>query len=66
MLNFLGIVTFIFVKDEIFNQVVKSESNYVRIAKNSMEAFKARNAVALESLAKNILSFPNKSVIKKL
>lgn len=32
-LIFLGIITFIFVKDEVFNQVVKSESNYVRTAK---------------------------------
>lgn len=39
-LIFLGIITFIFVKDEVFNQVVKSESNYVRTAKNSMEALK--------------------------
>ncbi|EDO8026822.1 chemotaxis protein [Campylobacter coli] len=57
-LIFLGIITFIFVKDEVFNQVVKSESNYVRTAKNSMEAFKARN----ESLAKNILKLPYEQI----
>ncbi len=62
MSNFLGIITFIFVKDEVFNQVVKSESNYVRTAKNSMEAFKARNTAALESLAKNILKLPYEQI----
>ncbi len=61
-LIFLGIITFIFVKDEVFNQVVKSESNYVRTAKNSMEAFKARNTAALESLAKNILKLPYEQI----
>ena len=45
-----------------FNQVVKSESNYVRTAKNSMEAFKARNTAALESLAKNILKLPYEQI----
>ncbi|EPW0097230.1 chemotaxis protein [Campylobacter coli] len=62
MSNFLGIITFIFVKDEVFNQVVKSESNYVRTVKNSMEAFKARNTAALESLAKNILKLPYEQI----
>ncbi len=61
-LIFLGIITFIFVKDEVFNQVVKAESNYVRTAKNSMEAFKARNTAALESLAKNILKLPYEQI----
>lgn len=51
-LIFLGIITFIFVKDEVFNQVVKSESNYVRTAKNSMEAFKARKPQLLKAWLK--------------
>ena len=42
--------------------MVKSESNYVRTAKNSMEAFKARNTAALESLAKNILKLPYEQI----
>ncbi|MEQ4434450.1 methyl-accepting chemotaxis protein [Campylobacter jejuni] len=54
----LGIVTFMFVKQVIFEEVVKAETNYVKTAKNSMESFKARNSLALESLAKSILKHP--------
>ncbi|EAL8932478.1 methyl-accepting chemotaxis protein, partial [Campylobacter jejuni] len=54
----LGVVTFMFVKQAIFHEVVKAETNYVKTAKNSMESFKARNSLALESLAKSILKHP--------
>ncbi|EAL2912200.1 methyl-accepting chemotaxis protein, partial [Campylobacter jejuni] len=54
----LGIVTFMFVKQVVFEEVVKAETNYVKTAKNSMESFKARNSLALESLAKSILEHP--------
>ncbi|EAH5552171.1 methyl-accepting chemotaxis protein, partial [Campylobacter jejuni] len=54
----LGIATFMFVKQVIFEEVVKAETNYVKTAKNSMESFKARNSLALESLAKSILKHP--------
>ncbi|MFK0456042.1 methyl-accepting chemotaxis protein [Campylobacter jejuni] len=54
----LGVVTFIFVKQAIFHEVVNAEKNYVKTAKNSIESFKARNSLALESLAKSILKHP--------
>lgn len=54
----LGVITFMFVKQAIFHEVVKAETNYVKTAKNSMESFKARNSLALESLAKSILKHP--------
>ncbi|MFY4726709.1 cache domain-containing protein, partial [Campylobacter jejuni] len=54
----LGVVTFIFVKQAIFHEVVNAEINYVKTAKNSMESFKARNSLTLESLAKSILKHP--------
>ncbi|ASI86714.1 methyl-accepting chemotaxis protein [Campylobacter jejuni] len=54
----LGVVTFIFVKQAIFHEVVNAEINYVKTAKNSIESFKARNSLALESLAKSILKHP--------
>ncbi|EGK7524393.1 methyl-accepting chemotaxis protein [Campylobacter jejuni] len=54
----LGVVTFMFVKQAIFHEVVKAETNYVKTAKNSIESFKARNSLALESLAKSILKHP--------
>ncbi|HDZ4981243.1 TPA: PDC sensor domain-containing protein, partial [Campylobacter jejuni] len=54
----LGVITFMFVKQAIFYEVVKAETNYVKTAKNSMESFKARNSLALESLAKSILKHP--------
>ncbi|EPW9896108.1 hypothetical protein ACWU1A_001617 [Campylobacter jejuni] len=47
-----------FVKQAIFHEVVKVETNYVKTAKNSMESFKARNSLVLESLAKSILKHP--------
>ena len=54
----LGVITFMFVKQAIFHEVVNAEINYVKTAKNSMESFKARNSLALESLAKSILKHP--------
>lgn len=57
-LIFLGVITFMFVKQEIFHEVMKAETNYVKTAKNSMESFKKRNSLALETLAKNILKHP--------
>lgn len=51
----LGVVTFMFVKNEIYTEVVNAETNYVKTAKNSMESFRARNTAALKSLEKNIL-----------
>lgn len=51
----LGVVTFMFVKNEIYTEVVNAETNYVKTAKNSMESFRARNIAALKSLEKNIL-----------
>lgn len=54
----LGVVTFMFVKQAIFHEVVKAETNYVKTAKNSMESFKARNFLTLENLAKSILKHP--------
>ena len=54
----LGVITFMFVKQAIFHEVVNAEINYVKTAKNSMESFKARNSLALESLAKSILKYP--------
>ncbi|EHY0662436.1 methyl-accepting chemotaxis protein [Campylobacter jejuni] len=54
----LGVITFIFVKQAIFHEVVNAEINYVKTAKNSIESFKARNSLALESLAKSILKHP--------
>ncbi len=37
---------------------MNAEINYVKTAKNSIESFKARNSLALESLAKSILKHP--------
>ncbi|EGK5207395.1 methyl-accepting chemotaxis protein, partial [Campylobacter jejuni] len=54
----LGIVTFVFVKEIVYNEAVEATTNYVKTAKNSIESFKARNSLALESLAKNILRHP--------
>ncbi|ENY7122180.1 methyl-accepting chemotaxis protein, partial [Campylobacter jejuni] len=54
----LGVITFMFVKQAIFHEVVNAEINYVKTAKNSIESFKARNSLALESLAKSILKHP--------
>lgn len=34
----LGVVTFIFVKQAIFHEVVNAEINYVKTAKNSIES----------------------------
>ncbi|PVX12798.1 chemotaxis protein, partial [Campylobacter jejuni] len=34
----LGVITFMFVKQAIFHEVVKAETNYVKTAKNSMES----------------------------
>ncbi|BEK30776.1 methyl-accepting chemotaxis protein [Campylobacter jejuni] len=53
----LGVITFMFVKQAIFHEVVNAEINYVKTAKNSIESFKARNSLALESLAKSILKY---------
>ncbi|MBX0682357.1 PDC sensor domain-containing protein, partial [Campylobacter jejuni] len=54
----LGVITFMFVKQAIFHEVVNAEINYVKTAKNSIESFKARNSLALESLVKSILKHP--------
>ncbi|QNF78485.1 Cache sensor-containing MCP-domain signal transduction protein [Campylobacter vulpis] len=54
----LGVITFMFVKEALFEEVLKAETNYVKTAKNSMETFKARNSSALENLAKSILKRP--------
>ncbi|ELF3335944.1 methyl-accepting chemotaxis protein, partial [Campylobacter jejuni] len=54
----LGVITFMFVKQAIFHEVVKAETNYVKTAKNSIESFKARNSLNLESLAESVLKYP--------
>ncbi|EOC1793282.1 cache domain-containing protein, partial [Campylobacter jejuni] len=54
----LGVITFMFVKQAIFHEVVKAETNYVKTAKNSIESFKARNSLNLESLAESVLKHP--------
>uniref|UniRef100_UPI0005775498 PDC sensor domain-containing protein n=1 Tax=Campylobacter jejuni TaxID=197 RepID=UPI0005775498 len=54
----LSVVTFMFVKQVMFYEAVIAETNYVKTAKNSMESFKERNSLALESLAKSILKHP--------
>ncbi|EOA2509995.1 methyl-accepting chemotaxis protein [Campylobacter upsaliensis] len=54
----LGVITFMFVKEALFEEVLKAETNYVKTAKNSMETFKTRNSLALENLAKSILKRP--------
>lgn len=54
----LGIVTFIFVKQVIFHEVLQAEKNYVKTSRNSVESFQARNSLAVESLAKSILRHP--------
>ncbi|EOF7347870.1 cache domain-containing protein, partial [Campylobacter jejuni] len=54
----LGVITFMFVKQAIFHEVVKAETNYVKTAKNSIESFKARNFLNLESLAESVLKHP--------
>ncbi|HDZ5018233.1 TPA: PDC sensor domain-containing protein, partial [Campylobacter jejuni] len=54
----LGIVTFIFVKQVIFHEVLQAEMNYVKTSRNSVESFQARNSLAVESLAKSILRHP--------
>ncbi|ELE2174437.1 cache domain-containing protein, partial [Campylobacter jejuni] len=54
----LGVITFMFVKEALFEEVLKAEINYVKTAKNSMETFKTRNSSALEKLAKSILKRP--------
>ncbi|MCA5589142.1 methyl-accepting chemotaxis signal transduction protein [Campylobacter upsaliensis] len=54
----LGVITFMFVKEALFEEVLKAETNYVKTAKNSMETFKTRNSSALENLAKSILKRP--------
>lgn len=54
----LGVITFMFVKEALFEEVLKAEINYVKTAKNSIETFKTRNSSALEKLAKSILKRP--------
>ncbi|EAJ3030308.1 methyl-accepting chemotaxis protein [Campylobacter jejuni] len=54
----LGIVTFVFTKQVVYNGAVESTINYVKTAKNSIESFSMRNSSNLESLAKIILTRP--------
>ncbi|WHN16679.1 methyl-accepting chemotaxis protein [Campylobacter jejuni] len=54
----LGIVTFVFTKQVVYNGAVESTINYVKTAKNSIESFEMRNSSNLESLAKIILARP--------
>ena len=54
----LGVITFMFVKQEIFREILAAETNYVKTAKNSVESFKKRNSLTLEGFAKSILTHP--------
>ncbi|EAH5013740.1 methyl-accepting chemotaxis protein, partial [Campylobacter jejuni] len=54
----LGIMTFVLVKEVVYNETVEATTNYVKTAKNSIESFKMRNSLNLESLAQSILKHP--------
>ncbi|EHN6902775.1 PDC sensor domain-containing protein, partial [Campylobacter jejuni] len=54
----LGVVTFIFVKQKIFDEVINTQESYVKTSKNSMESFIEKNSLIVQSVAKNILKHP--------
>ncbi|RKO64106.1 methyl-accepting chemotaxis protein, partial [Campylobacter sp. P255] len=54
----LGIVSFIFTKKALNYEVVKAETNYVRVAEKSMRDFKSINSHTLEKLAQSITKLP--------
>ncbi|MBK1971395.1 PDC sensor domain-containing protein, partial [Campylobacter sp. TTU_617] len=56
-LGLLGIITYIFINKSIYHEVVNAETNYIKVAKNSMINFSKNNSDTLENFSKRILSF---------
>ncbi|TKX31048.1 PDC sensor domain-containing protein, partial [Campylobacter aviculae] len=54
----LGVISYFFLKNLIYAEVVESETNYIKVAKNSVLTFQNRNKEALEKYAKSILELP--------
>ncbi|MFX3654849.1 methyl-accepting chemotaxis protein [Campylobacter sp. LH-2024] len=58
ILVILGVVTYFFAKTLIYDQVIKSETNYIKVAKNSLVGFQEANLKVLQSYSARILNFP--------
>ncbi|MBZ7966385.1 hypothetical protein H2261_06715, partial [Campylobacter sp. RM10535] len=58
ILVILGVVTYFFLKNLIYNQVIKTETSYIKVAKNSIAFFNEKNLKTLNGYAKNILELP--------
>ncbi|WP_417903780.1 methyl-accepting chemotaxis protein [Campylobacter sp. LH-2024] len=58
ILVILGVVTYFFAKTLIYDQVIKSETNYIKVAKNSLVGFQEANLKVLQSYSARILHFP--------
>ncbi|MFY0746046.1 PDC sensor domain-containing protein, partial [Campylobacter sp. LH-2024] len=58
ILVILGVVTYFFAKTLIYDQVIKSETNYIKVAKNSLMGFQEANLKVLQSYSARILHFP--------
>ncbi|EPP1573859.1 PDC sensor domain-containing protein, partial [Campylobacter lari] len=54
----LGIISYIFTKKALNYEVVKAETNYVKVAETSMREFKKLNTHSLEKLSQSILRLP--------
>ncbi|WP_417904105.1 methyl-accepting chemotaxis protein [Campylobacter sp. LH-2024] len=56
-LSILGVVTYFFLKNLIYNQVIKTETSYIKVAKNSLISFQEKNLDAIQNYSKRILNF---------
>ncbi|HEC1754828.1 TPA: methyl-accepting chemotaxis protein, partial [Campylobacter lari] len=54
----LGVISFIFTKKALNHEVVKAETNYVKVAEKSMRDFKNLHTHSLEQLSQAILKLP--------
>ncbi|WP_417904311.1 methyl-accepting chemotaxis protein [Campylobacter sp. LH-2024] len=57
-LSVLSVITYFFAKTLIYDQVIKSETNYIKVAKNSLMGFQEANLKVLQSYSARILHFP--------
>ncbi|MBZ7938972.1 methyl-accepting chemotaxis protein, partial [Campylobacter sp. W0014] len=52
----LGVIIYFFSKNLIYNQTIISETNYIKVARNSLVSFQEKNLEILQNYSKRILS----------
>ncbi|MBZ7964398.1 PDC sensor domain-containing protein, partial [Campylobacter sp. 2457A] len=56
-LSILGFITYFFLKNLIYDEVIETETSYIKVAKNSLISFQEKNLEALENYSKRISGF---------